>query len=95
MLVIVTCVTSQEVRSINARVWGMRIRNTRSQRFMTQEDLAQAISAITGEPLHRSAIAHWEKGRHEPAFRHRNAVAAALGVPASMLFELPTEVSAA
>lgn len=95
MLVIVTCVTEQQVRSACARVWGLRIRTLRVEKCMTQADLAEAIAAATGEPLHRTAVAHWEKGRHEPALRHRKALAAVLGLPLSILFEAPAEVSAA
>ena len=62
---------------------------------MTQQDLADAITNTTGDPLHRTAIAHWEKGRHEPALRHRKALAAALGLPSTILFETPAEVTAA
>lgn len=87
--------TDQQVRSISARVWGQRIRTLRIERCLTQQDLADAISATTGETLHRTAIAHWEKGRHEPALRHRKALAAALGLPVTILFELPAEVTAA
>lgn len=62
---------------------------------MTQADLAEAIATATGDPLDRSAVAHWEKGRHEPALRHRKALAAVLGLPVSILFEVPAEVTAA
>lgn len=95
MLVIVICVTEQQVRSTCARVWGQRIRTLRVEKCMTQQDLADAIAQATGEPLHRTAVAHWEKGRHEPALRHRKALAGVLGLPASILFETPAQVTAA
>ena len=95
MLVIVIYVNEQEVRSISSRVWGQRIRTLRKSRYLTQQDLADAIAASTGDTLHRSAVAHWETGRHEPALRHRRAIAVALGCPADLLFEVPAEVTAA
>lgn len=95
MLVIVICVNERQVRLTCARVWGLRIRTLRVEKCMTQQDLAAAIAKATGDPLHRTAVAHWEKGRHEPALRHRKALAAVLGLPVSILFEMPAQVSAA
>lgn len=95
MLVIVICVTERQVRSACARAWGIRIRTLRTQRCLTQQDLADAIAEATGETLDRSAVAHWETGRHEPALRHRRAIAGVLEVPVTILFEMPAEVTAA
>ena len=95
MLVIVICVSPQQVRSVCAQVWGQRIRTIRVERCLTQQDLADAISTAIGEPLHRTSVTHWERGTHEPALRHRKALASVLGLPVSILFEMPAQVTAA
>ncbi len=77
--------------TVTARVIGANIRQMRRERGWTQAELADAIraeSARTGDelPIDRSAIAHWEAGRFEPALRYRPILCALFNVDARLLF---------
>lgn len=87
--------TNRKARSPQARIWGQRIRTLRVEHCMTQQDLADAVSAAAGRPLDRTAVTNWETGQNVPALRYRKALAAVLGLPVSILFEQPAEVTAA
>jgi transcriptional regulator with XRE-family HTH domain len=76
--------------------WGRRIHHLRQKACLTQEQLAQRVVDIADADiqLHRSAIAHWEAGRAEPALRYRRALARALDIDFDLLFAPPEGLAA-
>lgn len=61
---------------------------------MTQKDLAAEVNLRLPEEaasLHQGTISRWESGVASVSLRWRPALAAALGVPTSFLFEDPPE----
>lgn len=70
---------------------GLRIRQSRRARGMTQEQLALAVRDRLGPPhtCHQSSVSNWEHGRVEVSLRFRRPLADALGVPVDILFEAP------
>lgn len=73
---------------------GKRIRHLRRERDLTQKALAAEVNLRLPEEaasLHQATVSRWESGTAEVSLRWRPALAAALGVPKSFLFEDPPE----
>src|SRR5207302_7393818 len=68
------------VTSISARVLGQRIRQLRTRRGMTQQDLA-------GEDYSKSYISAIEQGKTRPSLNALQRMSARLDVPASTLLD--------
>lgn len=69
---------------------GLRVRQYRRNRGLTQAQLALAISdQLGGESCHQSSVSHWEHGRAEVSLRFRRPLAEVLEVPVDILFEDP------
>lgn len=51
-----------------------RILELRQRRSLTQTQLAEHINDITGQRLHRHAIANWERGAVQPGTASRMAL---------------------
>ena len=72
---------------------GSKIRELRKARKMSQEELAEKISEITGESISRQSLSGWESGAVVPRTSNLQAVARAFNVPISALMgeEVPKE----
>jgi len=45
-----------------------RLKELRSEKKLTQQELCIEVEAVTGFPLSQQRIAHWEKGVNQPDF---------------------------
>lgn len=66
---------------------GQAIRARRLERFLTQQDLADALTAASGGDviLDRSAISRWESGDNAPSLRHKALLVEVLELPTSFI----------
>ena len=76
--------TCHDLSAAEVDWWAGGIRTRRRQRGLTQDVLAERVSAIAGTHVGRSAVAHWERAAHAPALRFRIALADVLGIPAEV-----------
>lgn len=67
---------------------GNLIRDLRERHSLAMSDLAELVGVSVG------AISQWETGRYTPRVKHQVALARALNVPHSLLFQLDSEVAA-
>ena len=77
---------------------GSKIRELRKARKLSQEDLAEKISEISGESISRQSLSGWETGTVQPRTANLQAAAQALGVPLSALLDdgeapMPSDVT--
>lgn len=77
--------------TLRARMIGMQIRSRRREQGWTQAELVEAVINAAIEDgaeltLNRSAVAHWEAGRFEPALRYRRHIAKVLDTDQRTLF---------
>lgn len=73
----------QRVRPLLAQA----IRARRHERFLTQAELAAALTEASGGDvvIDRSAISRWESGDTSPSLRHRALLVEVLEIPASFM----------
>jgi transcriptional regulator with XRE-family HTH domain len=66
------------------KTWGASIRELRTTRGMNQRQLAELLGVT------QQAVGSWEAGKTAPRLEHQVAIAEALGVPWSVLFQVPS-----
>lgn len=67
--------------------WGQNIAQQRIAQGMNQDDLAEKLG------VQQSTISRWESGTSAPSDYHKRELVRKLGVPARMLFPIPSEVA--
>ncbi len=70
---------------------GSKIRELRKARKISQEELAERISEITGESISRQSLSGWESGAVVPRTSNLQAVTKALNIPLSVLLDEETD----
>lgn len=68
---------------------GAKIRDLRERHSFGMVDFAELLGVSVG------AVSQWETGRYTPRLRHQLAIARALNVPPSLIFEIDTEAAVA
>lgn len=76
-------------RDVDQVEWGRRLRDWRSLRGLTQDQLAKAVNDRLGSRLYQDRISEFENGVARPTDPQRVAFAQILAVPVYELFPYP------